>query len=195
MKIEDINNALGYIDYDLVEEYVAEKEKLSIRARQRRQLMYFARTAACLVVLIGIMIPIVLLGTKMTSPPNTSGENPTYTTTTPVVPPTGNPPGSSENTEKPGGDDGVIQKPSEYRYTYKFAYNGTEYICVFGHVDQSLSEALKGESVDLQLVGEYIGEVMAIDQNGERGWYKIYQADYTNLIIEIKGYHMTAQRK
>ena len=198
MRKDDFSLALNHIDYDLIEEYVCEKERLMSRANRRRQLAHFARAAACFAVLFAIIVPIILFGDNMTaSPPdNHGGERPPYVSTTPVYPENQNP-----SSPEPGdpSDDGVIgpeaSDPAKLKYTYYFAYNGKEYICSFGTYDQSLEEALQTESIDPKYVGEHMGEVMVTDNNGQRGWYKLYRGDGSNLIIEIEGYYMIAQRK
>ncbi len=198
MRKDDFSLALNHIDYDLIEEYVFEKESLKRRAHQRRQLAHFARAAACFAVLCVIIVPIMLFGDKMTAipPDNHGGENPPYVSTTPVYPENEGP-----ASQKPGdsSDDGVMgpesSDPAELKYTYYFAYNGTEYICPFGTYDQSLEEALQTESIDPKHVGEHMGEVMVTDNNGQRGWYRLYRGDGSNLIIEIEGYYMIAYRK
>lgn len=52
MRREDFNNALNYIDYDLVEEYVAEKEQIQKRKMLSRSFVRFVPVAACLVLVI-----------------------------------------------------------------------------------------------------------------------------------------------
>ncbi len=196
MSREDFNNALNHIDYDLVEEYVCEKERLKKRARQKRQLAHYARAAACLLIAFCVAIPIIIFTNPLLSipPHNTDGGKPTYTSTTPMHP---------ENQE-PGApqdpsDDGVVGPeaagPSALKFSYCFAYNGTEYICSFGTYDQSLNEALQTDCIDPKNVGEHIGEVMVTDNNGQREWFRLYGGDGSNLIIEIDGYYMIAQRK
>ena len=54
MRKEDFNNALNYIDYDLVEEYVSEKENAQKRIARQRQIMRYAPVAACLVIILSI---------------------------------------------------------------------------------------------------------------------------------------------
>ena len=194
MKREELNRALDHIDYDLVEEYVREKERLTRRAKIRRRFAQAARAAACLVVLVCIALPIIIFGDGAHSEQPPNSVNPPYVSTTPVgpgeslpapEPPTGDP--------QPGDEDQMT--PGRLAYTYSFAYNGTEYVCSFGTYDQSLEEALQTESIDPKHVGEHIGEVMVTDNNGQRGWYRLYRGDGSNLIIEIEGYYMIAQRK
>lgn len=194
MKREELNRALGHIDYDLVEEYVREKERLTRRAKIRHRFAQAARAAACLVVLVCIALPIIILGegAQSTQPPNS--ENPPYVSTTPVGPGE-NLPAPEPPTEDPQPGDEDQMTPGRLAYTYSFAYNGTEYVCSFGTYDQSLEEALRTESIDPKHVGEHLGEVVATDKNGNRDWYKLYKGDGTNLIIEIEGYYMIAYRK
>lgn len=191
MKREELNRALSRIDYDLVEEYVREKERLTRRAKMRRRFAQVARAAACLVVLVCIALPIIIFGDGAHSeqPPNIV--NPPYVSTTPVLPE--NQPGDPTPNPPDGGDE---MTPGQLAYTYSFAYNGTEYVCPFGTPGQSLSDALEVDSIDPRYVGEHIGEVVATDNDGNRGWYKLYvDVDGTNLIIEIDGYYMVAYRK
>ena len=59
MSKEDFNNALNHIDYDLVEEYVVEKEKMKKRAVQRRAFIRLVPVAACFVIIITLSITIL----------------------------------------------------------------------------------------------------------------------------------------
>lgn len=194
MKREELNRALGHIDYDLVEEYVREKERLTRRAKIRHRFAQVARAAACLVVLVCIALPIIIFGDGAHSEQPPNSVNPPYVSTTPVGPGENLPAPEPPTCDPQPGDEDQMP-PGRLAYTYSFAYNGTEYVCSFGTYDQSLEEALQTESIDPKHVGEHLGEVVATDKNGNRDWYKLYKGDGTNLIIEIEGYYMIAYRK
>lgn len=59
MSKEDFNNALNHIDYELIEEYVEEKERLQRRAAQKRSFIRLAPIAACFVLVITFAITLL----------------------------------------------------------------------------------------------------------------------------------------
>ncbi|MBO5716044.1 MAG: hypothetical protein J6S23_06590 [Clostridia bacterium] len=54
MKTEKFNNALEYLDYDLVDEFVKEKEAVQKRKARRKTISILTPLAACLVLFISV---------------------------------------------------------------------------------------------------------------------------------------------
>ena len=54
MRMEKFNNALDHIDYDLVDEFVREREAIERKRKIRKQVIKLAPIAACFVVCISI---------------------------------------------------------------------------------------------------------------------------------------------
>ena len=54
MKTEEFNNALEYLDYDLVDEYVREKESVQKMKVRRKAIATLVPIAACFVILLSI---------------------------------------------------------------------------------------------------------------------------------------------
>jgi hypothetical protein len=54
MRMEKFNNALDHIDYDLVDEFVREREAIERKRKIRKQVIKLAPIAACFVICISI---------------------------------------------------------------------------------------------------------------------------------------------
>lgn len=110
MKKEEWNNGLNYIDYDLVEQYVLNKEKLGKRQQQKTAWLRVGALAACFALIIGAVIILPRLqndtsGSVVTTPNGmlngtTSDSN---TTPSPIDGPVTPPPSSgNEDTDAVG---------------------------------------------------------------------------------------------
>ncbi len=100
MRKEELNNALNHIDYDLVEEFVEEKEELNKSLAKRRTIMHLAPIAASFVLILcisAIIVPTIFGGADTNKPTLPEDSSPeiqkpgSFTTTvspTTTVPPT-----------------------------------------------------------------------------------------------------------
>ena len=153
MRKEDFNNALNYIDYDLVEEYVNAKESAQRKIARQRQIMRYAPVAACLVIILSIsafILPTYFANKQITN--DIEGQNPE----TQIEPPTTNLPGNF----KPG--DAII--PGYPVYIFTFEYNEKGYIKVFyPTITDENMEFFKFHSLSEQYKGKYIGIVIVTD--------------------------------
>ncbi len=61
MKKREWNEALDYIDADLVEEYILEKDRLRLKRRKEKVLMRTVAVAACLAIVVGAVVTIPML--------------------------------------------------------------------------------------------------------------------------------------
>ena len=174
MNKDIFNDALNYLDYDLVEEFVSEREK-NKKSQRIRTVGRVSAAAASLVVLT-LIVPIIMV---ITTPSGSAG-----------------PPMGTTTVETDGGSMFPNEYESAHPYLYYFAYNKIEYLCEFGEAGESFEEALDKYRVDAAELGEYIGEVKAVDKNGKAAWYKIYKSkDAKTILIEIReGYYFKVKR-
>ncbi|MGM9632211.1 MAG: hypothetical protein ACI3XL_03880 [Eubacteriales bacterium] len=165
MKKEDFLKALDHIDYDLVEEYVLEKERAVKRRKSQRNVMRMLPVAACFILLLGIGAVSLIagmqnLGSGDSAPPDSNGE-------------TSDSPSASEQ--------GV----------YTFEYDGISY--------RSVVADNEGDTVLLQYVGNYLGNVETENANGEVGIYRIYEytesRDLSRILIRIGGSYYIAEKQ
>ncbi len=184
MSREVFNNALNYIDYSLVEEYIVEKELLQKRAQRRRAVAQLAPLAACFIVFVCILT--LLFGGDYLEG---------------VVPlPNG----------KPSTD--MDESIPQYDKAYVFEYNGQTYLAFFmdgsGSVIPDSDDTADSAPIipdgdntadsapGPTAIGEYLGEVVATNtKNGEEGIYKIYASLFDptgEIIIEIDGEYYSA---
>lgn len=205
MRKEELNNALNHIDYDLVEEFVEEKEELNKSLAKRRTIMHLAPIAASFVVVfcIGVAILPMFFGAKGEAPPSNPGGFPPEIEGPGAPPSAGTPPYVSDNsnsTSDPGGNDPSEALPPEeditppsdptdkpegevgdeiacpYLYEFTVYFEGDEYICCFGAPNEiDYYEALERYVCDSYLVGEYLGVAQGIDANGFARQFKIYK--------------------
>ncbi len=154
MRKEDFNNALNYIDYDLVEEYVSEKEKAQRKITRQRQMMRYAPVAACLVIILSVSTFILptFFDNKLKNE-NTGTLNPE----TQIVPPTTNLPGNLKPEDQ--------NSNTSLLYTFTFEYNGHKYIKI---LSENLADGVVDEELDdvsEEVKGEYIGTVIVTDNS------------------------------
>ena len=157
MRKEDFNNALNYIDYDLIEEYVSEKENAQRKIARQRQIMRYAPLAACLVVILSIsvfILPNFFDNYKITN--DIWGQNPE----TQIEPPTSNLPSNNKpDTQTPEKPDASVLN------VFTFENDGCKYIKILsgnlgdGVVDEELDD------VSEEAKGEYIGTVIVTDNS------------------------------
>ena len=79
MKKKEWNQGLDHIDYDLVEKYTLQKEKLKSRQHTKSVWLRVGALAACLVIIIGVVIMLPY------SPNDTPNDTPSIVETTPSV--------------------------------------------------------------------------------------------------------------
>lgn len=147
MSKECFNNALNHLDYDLVEEFVTERELSLKRSKRRKTVRSISSIAACLTVLtiLPLFVFFVVLDGFRAGPaaPGTSdnlnGEN-----FAPL------PPEDSSSSNDPMS-------------SFTFVFNGKSYI-----VDYSVEEEEK------IIVGEYLGEIILSDEYGNICPCRIY---------------------
>lgn len=145
MKKEDFSNALDHIDYELVDEFVKEKEALKMRKEKRKTIATFAPIAACLVILVALGAGVVgyQLGFNQ---PNDSTENPEH-----------------------------MQIFFEREGIFVFEYEGKLYqVLVLPMGSSDGFESSDGESVSIKNVGGLISTVSVMDKNGNVATMEIY---------------------
>ena len=152
MNKDIFNDALNYIDYDLVEEFVSEREK-NKRKRTIRTVGRFSAAAASLVILT-LIVPIIMV----------------------IITPAGSAGPPSAGITTVNRDEGIKfpEDMSAHPYVYYFAYNKFEYLCEFGQEGESFEVALEKYRVDISMLCEFIGEVKAVNNDNKSAWYKIY---------------------
>lgn len=205
MSKEDFNNALNHIDYDLVEEYVAEKERIEKKAAQRRIFIKLVPIAACFVIIFTFsitLLPMVLnnsfefKNTASTSlvnenfqePPTTDvgDENISGAPQNPGIESEGNKPDGS-GVEPDAGIPGDSSKPMDDMLIYRFQYEGLFYTLSFNSLEEMYSRAIDEDSR-----GNYITSVnVSNNVNDEEVLCQIYEYVGTNdVIIELfDGYY------
>ena len=70
MKKREWNEGLNHIDSDLVEKYIEQKEKLAKKKQQYNMWMRYVAIAACLVLLIGVIVFVVVLQAEKPTDPS-----------------------------------------------------------------------------------------------------------------------------
>lgn len=191
MKKENFNIALNHIDYDLVEEYVAEKDKMQKRVVQRRTFMKLAPIAACFVLIITFSITVLpmILNNSFdnaisSSPIDESFQDPPTTEDTS---------GSPEENE-PEYEGVAPMPPSDALgsiYTYTFQYEDVVYILKFNSLEE-----LNKQAVSEDKRGEYIATVSVYDSvNDKETLCAIYEcAETDDVIIELlDGYYFVVE--
>ena len=146
MKKEHFSNALDHIDYELVDEFVKEKEALQIRRARRKAMNTLIPIAACLVILVGVGAGILgyLLGFNK---------------------PKGDYTGQSEHMQIFFEKEGI----------FVFEYDGKLYQALVLPMGSSDGfESSDGESVSIKNVGELISTVSVTDKNGNVATLEIY---------------------
>ncbi len=167
MSKEAFINALNHIDYDLVEEFVSEKERAQKRIRRKKNIMRLAPLAACFV-LITCVGTLFLLGGGMLGD-------------------AGSMPPDNKTDDWGGEGDPPLTGMPEYEDVLTFEYNGEQYICYIDESDDGISGLTK--PVPQVEVGAYIGKVEVKHSNGSAEALKIYKSLGNNsdkLIIETK---------
>lgn len=158
MRKEDFVNALDHIDYDLVEEYVAEKEKSQKRAQNRNSAIRIVPLAACFILLFAIGTLFLNDGNKSMSPGGMkpSGDNGIFE---------GLPNFPSEDPEWSTDTDNNFAEdesnPFENIYVFTFKYNGREYVSRFVSSNpEDFSEEIYEKNVSVDYKGEHIATVV-----------------------------------
>lgn len=203
MSKEDFNNALNHIDYDLVEEYVAEKERIEKKVAQKRTFIRFVPIAACFVIIFTFSITLLPMvfnnvfdnkNVVSSSPVNENfwGEPPITDNGGEGVEDEGIsddvPEGPSTEIENNGPNysgaptPGDALKPSDDMLTYSFQYEGLFYTLSFNSLEEMYSKAIGEDSR-----GNYITSVNVYNNiNSEEVLCPIYEYAGTNdVIIEL----------
>ncbi len=157
MRKEDFNNALNYIDYDLVEEHIKAKENAQRKIAKRREVMRYAPVAACLVIILSIsvfILPTFFDNYKITN--DIGGQDPE----TQIEPPTSNPPSNNKtDTQTPENPGTSVLN------IFTFENNGCKYIKI---LSGTLDDAFANDELDdisEEDKGEYIGTVLVTDNS------------------------------
>lgn len=200
MSKEDFNNALNHIDYDLVEEYVVEKEKMKKRAVQRRAFIRLVPVAACFVIIITLSITILPMffegkfdyKSEELPPVEENASNPTITTDDNV---------SGDVPEDDGGNgeemspDNVAPVPpgdmggsSVSVFYFTFVYQDVLYELQFESQNrETFLQEINEKSISEDKVGDYITIVNVYDSfNGEDIVCPIYEnLGASGIIVEL----------
>lgn len=145
MKKEDFVNSLNYIDYELVEEYVAQREVLQRKHNRRKNAIRFVPVAACLMLMV-LTLPIIL---TLLSPAKNSTEKPGLE----ALPPssiTGDVNSGVEN-ERPPDDMPMAPEgdvSDEVVQQYSFSYKGTTYYVSISCIEEADLDEHLGEYLD-----------------------------------------------
>ncbi len=95
--------------------------------------------------------------------------------------------------DPPGENNSVGDEDSDAMpipYCYVFQYNGYMYRAAFADDMDAIDESYLPVAL-----GKYLGKVVATDENGEKGTYKIYASlsePSRELIIEVNGKYYCA---
>ena len=171
MKIEDFNKALNHIDYDLVDEYVREKETLRQRKSVIRNISRLAPIAACFMIFC-VVIAIVFPSYSNNSAP---------------------PPAMEDLNSSILGDFDMFLNDDGMFY---FKYKGTLYqVYVSPIVDEDEYEM--GGAVSILNVGDKLSEVMVIDESGNAASMEIYSSkdeheEQGGLLLKLNGGYFKA---
>ena len=145
MKSEKFNDALDFLDYELVDEFVKEKEALKQRKIKRKAIATFVPIAACFVILLSVGT--ALLGYNLGSNNNVYEEM------------------SQEQLQILFGKEG----------RFVFEYGGKVYQAfvtpIFSGEGVNFTES---EMVSIRDVGELISTVEVTDENGNTATMEIY---------------------
>ena len=169
MRMEKFNNALDHIDYDLIDEFVREREVVERKREIRRQVIKLAPIAACFVVCIGIGAAV--LGFNLGFNKNVAGniQNP------------------NEQLQLMFAKDGK----------FVFEYDGKLYQAYVSPVisSDSIDFELAG-SVSIQNVGDHITNVTVTDEKGNEATMEIYSskngADEGTILLKLDGGYFKA---
>lgn len=165
MKKEDFLKALDHIDYDLVEEYVLEKERAVKRRERQRSVMRMLPVAACFILLLSIGTVSLIAGMQNVGKGDLAPSDSNAETSNP-----------SNNLEQ---------------VVYTFEYDGVSYRTVVADNE--------GDTVLLQYVGNYLGNVETENANGEVGIYRIYEytesRNLSRILIRIGDSYYIAEQQ
>lgn len=148
MKTEEFNKALNHIDYDLVDEFVREREALEKRRVARRNIYRLVPVAACFVLFT--LVGSIILASNM----NSATKNEINNTQ------------STENLQMFLDKDGM----------FYFEYRGTLYQAYVSPLIEENTEFAENGSVSIQNVGERISDVTVIDESGNAATMEIYES-------------------
>lgn len=148
MRMEKLNKALDHIDYDLIDEFVREREAHE-RVRSRRRMMArLIPVAACFVIFIGV-------GSAMLGYGVAGNEN------------------KSDFYDDPSQVQLIFQRNGEFL----FEYEGRLYKAYVSPAisTEGVDLSIDG-SVSIQSVGEHISYVTVTDENGVTATMEIYSS-------------------
>lgn len=186
MKKEDFNTGLNYIDADIVEEYLREKERAQRRIKRHKTAIRLIPLAACFMIMI-LIVPII------------------SNFITPMAPGI-----------FPNHIFDAIFYPSEYKYVYSFVFYDVSYSARFMNLEQGIEEKYVGDSLGEVVATDKNGKQTICKiydyycdpqsntapnrraMNGVYGMYGSYSeilirgANYKEIIIEIEGKYFPA---
>ncbi len=152
MKKENFSDALDYIDFELVDEFVKEKETLQMRRVRRKAIATFVPIAACLVILLNVGA--AMLGYQL----GFNASNGNYV-------------------ESPEQMKVFFEKEG----IFVFEYEGKLYQALVMPIGGDNGfETIEGESVSIKNVGEMISKVSVMDKNGNVATMEIYSIKSDN---------------
>ena len=169
MKIEDLNNAMSHIDYDLVDEFVREKDAIAQRKRIRKNVYRLTPVAACLLI-------VTLAGTvALTKNLSKSGSS---------VP---------EMNQSPDNLEMFLDKDGMFYFEYK----GVLYQAYVSPLIDDNTDFAENGSVSIQNVGERISDVTVVDESGNAATMEIYASkgngESTEILLKLDGGYFKAQ--
>ena len=196
MRKEDFNNALNHIDYDLVEEFVVEKERMQKRAKQKRRFIKLMPIAACFVLVATFAVTV--LPVLFDGSPDLKNEILPSVDEIVNEPPEGDESTGDAETEgagpsygKPDDEFPTPGAPSEGKQEYTFHFNGRLYTLRFDSREEMGEKVLSEGDV-----GSYITTVNVYDvSNDEEKSCRIFNnLSGDKIIVELfEGLYFTAE--
>lgn len=171
MRMEKFNKALDYIDYDLIDELVREKEAIERKRRIKRDVLRLSSIAACLVIFTAVGS--LILGYGLANQKNMGGE---------IVPLNKAP---------------QLTLLFSNNGKFVFEYEGNVYQAYVAPItsSESIDITVQG-SVSIQNVGEHITDVVVTDEKGNKATMEIYsgkgQEDDQTILLKLDGGYFKA---
>lgn len=171
MSVEKFNKALDHIDYDLVDEFVREREALEHRRVARRNIYKLVPVAACFVLFT--IVGSIILASNMNSSVKSEINN-------------------IQSTEN-------LQMFLDKEGTFYFEYKGTLYQAYVSPLIDDNTEFAENGSVSIQDVGDRISNVTVIDESGNAATMEIYEgksddsSERSEILLKLNGGYFRAR--
>ena len=169
MKIDKFNSAIDHIDYDLVDEFVRERDAIERKKEARRTLIRLAPIAACFVIFMSVGA--WMLGYSVA--------------------------GGDEFDKSNQNLAGEVQMLFSKEGKFVFEYEGKLYQAyVTPMMDSDEADVVVSGSVSIQNVGECITNVTVTDENGNEATMEIYSAKNnssgSSILLKLNGGYFNA---